>query len=47
MILQGLRQKGTHNNSFCEKWAPSRMFVLQDQEWLSFWGKVLIRTPSG
>ena len=25
----------------------SRMLVLQDQEWLSVWGKVLIRTPSG
>ena len=27
--------------------APSRMLVLQDQEWLSVWGKVLIRTSSG
>ena len=27
--------------------APSRMLVLQDQEWLSVWGEVLIRTPSG
>ena len=34
--------KGTCNNSFCEKVAPSRMLVLQDQEWLSVWGKVLI-----
>ena len=25
----------------------SRMLVLQDQEWLSVWGKVLIRTSSG
>ena len=25
----------------------SRMLVLQDQEWLSVWGKVIIRTPSG
>ena len=25
----------------------SRMLVLQDQEWLSVWGEVLIRTPSG
>ena len=25
----------------------SRMLVLQDQEWLSVWGVVLIRTPSG
>ena len=38
--------KGTCNNSFCDRW-PSRMLVLQDQEWLSDWGKVLIRTPSG
>ena len=29
------------------KMAPSRMLVLQDQEWLSVWGEVLIRTPSG
>ena len=27
--------------------APSRMLVLQDQEWLSVWGKVLICTSSG
>ena len=27
--------------------APSRMLVLQDQEWLSVWGKVLFRTSSG
>ena len=33
--------KGTCNNSFCEKW-HSRMLVLQDQEPLSVWGKVLI-----
>ena len=32
--------KGTCNNSFCWKVAPSRMLVLQDQEWLPFWGKV-------
>ena len=31
--------RGTCNNSFCEKMAPSRMLVLQDQEWLSVWGK--------
>ena len=31
--------KGTCNNSFCEKMAPSRMLVLQDQEWLSVWVK--------
>ena len=29
------------------KMAPSRMLVLQDQEWLSVWRKVLIRTSSG
>ena len=27
--------------------APSRMLVLQDQEWLSVWRKVLLRTSSG
>ena len=30
---------GTCNNSFLRKMAPSRMLVLQDQEWLSVWGK--------
>ena len=29
--------KGTCNNSICEKVAPSRMLVLQDQEWLQIW----------
>ena len=29
--------RGTCNNSFCEKKAPSRTLVLQDQEWLSVW----------
>ena len=29
----------TCNNSFCEKVAPSRVLVLQDQEWLSVWEK--------
>ena len=29
------------------KMAPSSMLVLQDQERLPVWGKVLIRTPSG
>ena len=38
---------GTCNNSFCERWAPSRMLVRQDQELLPVWGEVLIRTPSG
>ena len=27
--------------------APSRMLVLQDQEWLPVWGEVLIHTSSG
>ena len=31
--------RGTCNNSFCEKVAPSRMLVLQDQEWLQIWRK--------
>ena len=39
--------KGTCNNSFCEKVAPSRMLVLQNQKWLSVLGKVLIHTSSG
>ena len=39
--------KGTCVNSFCEKVAPSRMLVLQDQEWWSVWRKVLLCTPSG
>ena len=38
--------RGTCNNSFCEKW-PSRKLVLQDQERLQIWGKVLICTSSG
>ena len=29
------------------KVAPSRMLLLQDEEWLSVWRKVLIRTSSG
>ena len=29
------------------KVAPSRMFVLQDQEWLQLWGKVLLCTSPG
>ena len=29
------------------KMAPSRMLVLQDQEWWPVWGKVLVCTPSG
>ena len=31
--------KGTCTNSFCEKVAPSRMLVLQDQEWFADLGK--------
>ena len=31
--------KGTSTNSFCEKMAPSRMRLLQDQEWLQIWRK--------
>ena len=27
---------------FVEKWHPPECFVLQDQEWLSVWRKVLI-----
>ena len=39
--------KGTCNNSFVWKVTPSRMLVLQDREWMSIRGKVLIRTSSG
>ena len=39
--------KGTCTNSFCEKWAPSRMLVLQVQEWLQIWGKVLLHASPG
>ena len=39
--------KGTCTNSFCEKVAPSRMLVLQDQEWLQIWRKVLLCTSPG
>ena len=39
--------KGTCTTPFCERWHFSRMLVPQDQEWLSVWGKVLIRTSSG
>ena len=38
--------KGTCTNSFCEV-APSRMLVLQDQERLQIWRKVLVCTSSG
>ena len=38
--------RGTCNNSFCEKLSPPECFVVQDQEWLSVCGKVLIRTSS-
>ena len=39
--------KGTCTNSFCEKVASSRMLVLQDQEWLQIWRKVLVCTSPG
>ena len=39
--------KGTCTNSFCEKWHPPRMLVLQDQGWLQIWGKVLFCTSPG
>ena len=29
------------------KVAPSRILVLQDQEWLQIWGKVLLRASPG
>ena len=38
--------QGTCTNSFCEKW-PSRMLVLQDQEWLQIRWKVLVCTSPG
>ena len=33
--------KGTCTNSFCEKWHPFGMLVLQDQERLQIWREVL------
>ena len=39
--------KGTCTNPFCEKVAPSGMLVLQDQERLQIWRRVLVRTSSG
>ena len=39
--------RGTCNNSFCERWHPSRMLVLHDHEWLPVCGKVLSCTSSG
>ena len=44
--VQGLPQRNLHH-SILLKMASSRMLVLQVQEWLSVWGKVLIRTSSG
>ena len=38
--------RGTCNNSFCERWHPPECLFLQKQEWLPFWGEVLIRTSS-
>ena len=39
--------KGTCTNSFCEKWPPSRMLVLQDKDWLQIWAEVPLCTSSG
>ena len=39
--------KRTCTNSFCEKVAPTRMFVLQVREWLQIWGKVLLYASPG
>ena len=39
--------RGTCNNSFCEKVAPCRMLVPQDQEWLQILGKVLLCASPG
>ena len=39
--------RGTCNKLILWKMASSRMLVLQDQEWLPFWGEVPIRTSSG
>ena len=44
IAMQGLPQKNLHHSNLW-KVAPSRMLVLQDQEWLSVWGKVLLCTP--
>ena len=41
LALRGLLQRNLHQITLW-KVAPSRMFVLQDQEWLSVWGKVLM-----
>ena len=40
MALQGLPQTNLHQ-FILSKVAPSRMLILQDQEWLQIWGKVL------
>ena len=46
MALQGLPQRNLHQ-FIMWKVAPSRMIVLQDQEWLQIWRKVLVCTSSG
>ena len=46
MDMQGLPQRNLHQ-FILSKVAPSRMLVLQDQERLQIWGKVLICTSSG
>ena len=44
--VRGLPQRNLHQ-FILWKVAPSRTLVLQDQEWLSFWGKVVVCTSSG
>ena len=44
--MQGLPQRNLHQ-FILWKVAPSRMLVLQDQEWLQIWGKVLLCTSPG
>ena len=39
--------KRTCTSSLCEQWAPSSVLVLQDQELLQIWGKVLLCTSPG
>ena len=39
--------RGTCNNSFCKRWHPPECLFYKKQEWLPFWGKVLVRTSSG
>ena len=39
--------KETCNNSFCQKWHPPECLFYKTKSGCRFWGKVLIRTPSG